>query len=78
MVTPVSACLPSLQILEDRLSKKKEALLEKQLLFEEVASLTQKLRKQATEGRAEALELSKKAGLNRMQRPRTAIRAFTR
>lgn len=48
------------QVLEDRLSDKKEALLEKELVLEEVVSLTKKLRKQATDGRAEALLLSKK------------------
>lgn len=48
------------QILEDRLSDKKESLLEKELVLEEVISLTKKLRKHATDGRAEALQLSKK------------------
>lgn len=48
------------QILEDRLSDKKEALLEKELVLEEVNSLTKKLRKKAYDGRAEALLLSKK------------------
>ncbi|CAN0155595.1 unnamed protein product, partial [Scytosiphon promiscuus] len=50
----------SIMVLEDRLSDKKEALLEKELVLEEVVSLTKKLRKQATDGRAEALLLSKK------------------
>ncbi|CAM9524587.1 unnamed protein product, partial [Hapterophycus canaliculatus] len=50
----------SIMILEDRLSDKKETLLEKELVLEEVVSLTKKLRKQATAGRAEALLLSKK------------------
>ena len=49
-----------LQILEDRLSDKKEALLEKELVLEEVTSLTKKLRKHASDGRAEAVQLSKK------------------
>ncbi|CAM9663192.1 unnamed protein product [Pylaiella littoralis] len=47
-------------ILEDRLSDKKETLLEKELVLEEVISLTKKLRKQASDGRAETLVLSKK------------------
>ncbi|CAM9589001.1 unnamed protein product [Laminaria digitata] len=47
-------------ILEDRLSDKKEALLEKELVLEEVVSLTKKLRKHASDGRAEAIQLSKK------------------
>ncbi|CAM9253615.1 unnamed protein product [Ectocarpus sp. 4 AP-2014] len=47
-------------ILEDRLSAKKEVLLEKELVLEEVISLTKKLRKQASDGRAQALALSKK------------------
>lgn len=48
------------QVLEDRLSDKKEALLEKELVLEEVVSLTKKLRKQASDGRQETLQLSKK------------------
>ncbi|CAM9167170.1 unnamed protein product, partial [Ectocarpus sp. 8 AP-2014] len=47
-------------ILEDRLSAKKEVLLEKELVLEEVISLTKRLRKQASNGRAQALALSKK------------------
>eukprot|EP00752_Nemacystus_decipiens_P012264 g10871.t1 len=50
----------SIVVLEDRLSDKKEALLEKELVLEEVVSLTKKLRKQASEGRQETLQLSKK------------------
>ena len=42
------------------MSDKKEALLEKELVLEEVVSLTKKLRKQASDGRQETLELSKK------------------
>lgn len=42
------------------MSDKKEVLLEKELVLEEVVSLTKKLRKQAADGRAETLLLSKK------------------
>lgn len=35
-------------------------MLEKELVLEEVVSLTKKLRKQAADGRAETLQLSKK------------------
>lgn len=42
------------------MSDKKEALLEKELVLEEVVSLTKKLRKQASDGRQETLQLSKK------------------
>ena len=55
-----NAINPQRQVLEDRLSDKKEALLEKELVLEEVVSLTKKLRKQASDGRQETLELSKK------------------
>lgn len=48
------------QVLEDRLSDRKEALLERELVLEEVVSLTKKLRKQASDGRQETLQLSKK------------------
>eukprot|EP00903_Cladosiphon_okamuranus_P014759 g13676.t1 len=50
----------SIVLLEDRLSDKKEGLLEKELVLEEVVSLTKKLRKQASDGRQETLQLSKK------------------
>lgn len=56
---PDRAPRPS-QVLEDRLSNKKETLLEKELVLEEVISLTKKLRKQASDGRAQTLVLSKK------------------
>ncbi|TYZ64351.1 hypothetical protein PybrP1_000263 [[Pythium] brassicae (nom. inval.)] len=46
--------------LEARYSHKKEQLLEKELVLEEVTSLSNKLRAQATERRGETLELAKK------------------
>lgn len=42
------------------MNDKKEALLEKELVLEEVISLTQKLRKQASDGREQSLLVSKK------------------
>lgn len=49
-----------LQQLEERLAGRKEALLEKELILEEVTALSDKLRAQATEGREDTLELAKK------------------
>lgn len=46
--------------LEDRYHHKKEQLLEKELVLEEVTSLSNKLRAQAMERRGETLELAKK------------------
>mmetsp|Transcript_40583 Transcript_40583/g.90203 ORF Transcript_40583/g.90203 Transcript_40583/m.90203 type:complete len:924 (-) Transcript_40583:938-3709(-) len=49
-----------IQQLEERLNDKKEALLEKELILEEITGLSDKLRAQASEGRADTLELAKK------------------
>jgi chromosome segregation ATPase len=46
--------------LEERLNDKKEQLLEKELVLEEVSSLADRLRQQAAEGRSDTLELAKK------------------
>merc|ERR1719231_1372281 len=46
--------------LEERLNDKKESLLEKELVLEEVTTLSEKLRAQALEGRQGTLELSQK------------------
>jgi len=46
--------------LEERLNDKKEQLLEKELILEEVSSLADRLRQQAAEGRADTLELAKR------------------
>lgn len=40
-----------IQVLEERLNMKKEALLEKELILDEVTNLSENLRKQALEGR---------------------------
>jgi chromosome segregation ATPase len=48
------------QVLEERLNDKKEQLLEKELVLEEVSSLSDKLRRQASEGRADTLALAKR------------------
>lgn len=45
--------------LEDRLNVKKEELLEKELVLEEVGSLSERLRFQAVEGREETLDIAK-------------------
>lgn len=45
--------------LEDRLNLKKEQLLEKELVLEEVGSLSERLRTQAVEGREETLDIAK-------------------
>merc|ERR1712066_421154 len=49
-----------IQDLEERLNDKKEALLEKELILEEVTALSEKLRQQATDGRQGTMELSQK------------------
>uniref|UniRef100_A0A7S1U464 Cilia- and flagella-associated protein 58 central coiled coil domain-containing protein n=1 Tax=Phaeomonas parva TaxID=124430 RepID=A0A7S1U464_9STRA len=48
-----------IKVLEDRLNEKREALLEKDLVLEEVSTLTEKLRSQANAGKAEAVALAK-------------------
>ena len=49
-----------IQVLEERLNNKKEALLEKELVYEEVGNLAEKLRNQALEGRKSTLEVAEK------------------
>eukprot|EP00932_Pfiesteria_piscicida_P004404 SRR837773.1431.p1 GENE.SRR837773.1431~~SRR837773.1431.p1 ORF type:complete len:448 (+),score=232.72 SRR837773.1431:31-1344(+) len=49
-----------IQDLEERLNGKKEALLEKELILEEVTALSEKLRHQAVDGRQGTMELSQK------------------
>lgn len=46
--------------LEERLNGKKEQLLEKELVLEEVSNLAEKLREQAATGRNETLDLAKR------------------
>merc|ERR1712066_786871 len=46
--------------LEERLNDKKESLLEKELILEEVTALSDKLRQQAADGRQGTMELSQK------------------
>merc|ERR1712118_334712 len=52
-----------IQLNEERLNDKKEALLEKELILEEVSALSDKLRQQAIDGRQGTLELSQKVNL---------------
>lgn len=47
-------------MLEERLNNKKEALLEKELVYEEVSNLAEKLRTQALDGRKTTLEINEK------------------
>lgn len=47
-----------IQILEERLNSKKEQLLEKQLILDEVTNLSEKLKKDALDGRQSTLEVS--------------------
>jgi len=49
-----------LQVLEERVNDKKEQLLEKDLVLEEVSNLANRLRTQALEGRESTLELAKR------------------
>ncbi|KXZ45417.1 hypothetical protein GPECTOR_55g323 [Gonium pectorale] len=46
--------------LEERLNDKKEQLLEKELILEEITSLSDKLRQQAAEGRSDTLALAQR------------------
>ncbi|KAF5835566.1 coiled-coil flagellar protein, move backward only 2 [Dunaliella salina] len=48
-----------IQHLEQRLNDRKEALLEKELILEEVTRLSDKLRAQASEGRSDTFELAR-------------------
>jgi len=56
-----------IQDLQERLNDKKEALLEKELILEEVTALSEKLRNQALDGRQGTLELSQKVNLFQSQ-----------
>jgi len=49
--------------LEERLNNKKEALLEKELILEEVTALSEKLRTQAVDGRQGTMDLSQKVNM---------------
>lgn len=49
-----------IQVLEERLNNKKESLLEKELVYEEVSNLAEKLRTQALDGRKTTLEIAEK------------------
>ncbi|MEW5305818.1 MAG: hypothetical protein WDW36_008335 [Sanguina aurantia] len=62
-----------IQRLEERLKDKREQLLEKELILDEITSLSDKLRAQASEGRADTLELAK--SVNEHQ---SKLRAVTR
>lgn len=62
-----------LQSLEERLNDKREQLLEKELVLEEISGLANKLRERASTGRSDTLELSRK--VNDVQ---ARIRAVTR
>ncbi|GFR42867.1 hypothetical protein Agub_g3858 [Astrephomene gubernaculifera] len=62
-----------IQALEERLNDKKEQLLEKELILEEITSLSDKLRVQAAEGRADTLELAQ-----RVNEYQSKLRAVTR
>jgi predicted nucleic acid-binding Zn-ribbon protein len=47
-----------IQVLEERLNSKKEALLEKELILDEVTNISENLRKQSIESRRETLHVS--------------------
>ena len=49
-----------IQVLEERLNNKKESLLEKELVYEEVTNLAEKLRAKALDGRKSTLEIAEK------------------
>jgi uncharacterized coiled-coil DUF342 family protein len=52
-----------IQDLDERLNDKKESLLEKELILEEVNALSDKLRQQAVDGRQGTMELSQKVNI---------------
>jgi len=52
-----------IQDLEERLNDKKEHLLEKELILEEVTALSEKLRQQEVDGRQGTMELSQKVNI---------------
>lgn len=58
-------------MLEERLNNKKEALLEKELVYEEVTNLAEKLRTQALDGRKTTLEVAEK--INEYKARRTEL-----
>ena len=62
-----------MQKLEERLNKKKEQLLEKQLILEEVSGLGERLHMEAAQGREQTIDVSKQ--LNSLQ---TNLRVTTR
>ena len=69
-------------MLEERVNDKKEQLLEKDLVLEEVSTLANRLRAQALEGRGETLELAKRvndfqARIKNTTRTRTRTRTRT-
>eukprot|EP00922_Rhytidocystis_sp_ex-Travisia-forbesii_P030641 GHVS01045236.1.p1 GENE.GHVS01045236.1~~GHVS01045236.1.p1 ORF type:complete len:792 (+),score=129.65 GHVS01045236.1:192-2567(+) len=53
-----------LHVLDERLNSKKEALLEKELVLDELTSFTERLRHQVLEGRGGTMHLSQKARKN--------------
>jgi hypothetical protein len=63
----------TIKTFEERLNDKKESLLEKELVLEEVGALSERLRVQAADGRADTLELAKR--VNDFQ---ARIRAMTK
>ena len=65
--------LAKIQVLEERLNGKKEKLLEKELILEEVTTLTGKLRKQAGQGHADTLSLAQSVNSHQAR-----IRSVTR
>lgn len=68
-----STLAETIKTFEERLNDKKEQLLEKELVLEEVTSLSDRLRMQANEGRDDTLELAKR--VNDFQ---ARIRAMTK
>ncbi|KAG1674725.1 hypothetical protein FOA52_013560 [Chlamydomonas sp. UWO 241] len=62
-----------IQQLDERLNDKKEALLEKQLILDEITHLSDKLRPQAADGRGDTLELAQ-----RVNEYQSRLRAVTR
>lgn len=62
-----------IQVLEEKLNSKKESLLEKELILDEVTNISENLRKQSIESRRPTLELTSK--VNELQ---ARLKAITR
>ena len=64
--------------LHERLDRKEDSLLEKNLILEEIASLSDRLRHQAADGRQDTLELAQQVGHMLLSHSDSCLVAFAR